>query len=276
MDKFSVLLSVYKKENPRHFSEALHSIWSSQTLKPDEIVLVKDGHLTEVLDAEIEKWKSKLGETLTIVALKKQLGLGNALGIGLNACSHDLVARMDTDDIAYPHRFQKQIDFLEQNPGVDIVGSTVTEFQDIPTASTSTRKVPLHHEQILQFAKTRSPFNHPSVMFKKDAVLKAGNYRKLLYAQDYDLWVRMLLNGTIAANMEEPLVSMRGGMSMLKRKRGCRYALNEYRLQKTFYEIGFLSSREFLRNLLIRIPVRLLPTITLKLVYRLIRAQRVP
>ncbi len=276
MHAFSVLLSVYSKENSRHFSEALQSIWSSQTLKPQEIVLVKDGPLTEALDSEIEIWKRELGKMLKIVPLEKRSGLGHALGVGLSACSHDIVARMDTDDIAHPDRFKKQIGFLEQNPQVDIIGSAVTEFQDDPDVLTSTRRVPLLHGQILKFAKSRSPFNHPSVVFKKDSVLKAGNYRKCLEMEDYDLWVRMFLNGAIAANMEEPLVSMRGGLLMLDRRRGWRYAIHEYKAQKTFYKIGFLSSYEVVRNLLIRIPVRLLPAFVLQLAYKLIRAQRIP
>lgn len=277
MPEFSVFIPVYEKEQPQYLSEAMHSIWSAQTLRPNEIVLVEDGPLTEALDKEVEKWKEQIereGGTLVVVSLEKQPGVGAALGVGVRVCTHDIIARMDSDDISHPERFQKQLDFMARNPEVDIVGSVITEFKDEPNVPIATRRVPLHHEQIVSFARTRNPLNGMTIMAKKEAILRSGNYRSMPRAEDYDLSVRMILNGAITANIAEPLVNARSGERMIKKRVGIMYMIDEYKALRTFHEIGFLSLPELLRSLLIRMPVRILPTPILKLVYRLIRRVR--
>ena len=269
---FSVLMSIYHKEKPHYFNQAMRSIWDHQVLKPKQIVLVQDGPLTDELFEVIDSWRVKLGDIFTLVLLDENLGLGDALNIGLANCKYELVARMDTDDISHPQRFKIQIQHMNDNKYCDIVGSYVTEFDDDPDTHLSIREVSCGNEEIIQHAKTKNPFNHPSVMYKKSSVISAGSYKKFDGFEDYYLWVRMILNGAKCLNVAIPLVNMRAGYSMLSRRGGLRYAINETKLQFRFYKLGFLTEIQVLKNLIIRIPIRLLPNKIRALVYRIIRS----
>ena len=183
--KFSVLLSIYYKESPIYFRESLNSILS-QTLRPSEIILVEDGLLTEELDNEINRYLD-LHPHLKIIPLSTNQGLGKALNEGLKHCSYDIVARMDTDDIAKPDRFEKQLAIFEKYSDIDVVGADISEVKSV-------RKLPELPDDIRQFAKRRNPINHPVVMFRKSAVLAAGGYRHFPLFEDYYLWIRMLMN----------------------------------------------------------------------------------
>ena len=271
--EFSVLMSIYYNENSIYFNRAMQSVFDEQTLKPTQIVLVQDGLLTEELYTEVKKWQYRLGDVLTIIVLEKNLGLGDALNIGLDSCDHALVARMDTDDIAHPDRFKIQIEHMIENFDCDIVGSSVTEFDDNPDFVISSRTVPCMHDDIVFYAQKKNPFNHPSVIYRKSVVADAGGYRKFHGFEDYYLWVRMIQNGSRCANISMPLVRMRVGYSMLARRGGYYYALNEIRLQYKFLDSDFITVFQFIKNLLIRIPVRLLPNRLRGLVYRYIRTQ---
>lgn len=263
--KFSVLMSIYFKEKPEYFDRCMKSIWDEQSIKPDEIVLVEDGKLTDELYEVINKWQKKLEDVLKIVSLEKNVGLGDALNIGLQHCSNELVARMDTDDIAVPNRFEKQLKILKNN-NIDICGSWVAEFEKDENEIISFRKVPEMHNEIIKFAKQRNPMNHPSVMYKKKSVLKAGGYKKMLWFEDYYLWVRMILSDSIFYNIQEPLVKMRVD-NQLERRKGFKYLINEIELQKKFLDLGFINEKEFIQNILIRNLPRILPSFLLKKVY---------
>ena len=269
--KFSILISVYHRENPIYFHRAMQSIWDEQTHKPNEIILVQDGNLTDELYDIIDRWKEKIGDILRVIVLKKNLGLGDALNIGLNACHYELVARMDTDDISDPDRFRKQIAFFEQNTNVDIVGSWISEFDTDESIIVSYRKLPKEHNEIILFAKNRNPLNHPSVMYRKKSVLNAGNYLTMIGFEDYYLWVRMIQNGSTIENIPESLVNMRTGFSQLERRGGIRYMLNEIKFQKKLLDINFINYNEFMRNIFTRITIRIMPSSIRKIVYKLIR-----
>jgi len=205
--KFSVLMSIYHKEKPEYFNRAMQSIWNEQTVKPSEIVLVQDGKLTEELYRLVDEWKNKLGDILKIIPLEQNVGLGNALNIGLKECRCDLVARMDTDDICMPDRFEKQISFF-QNNDVDIIGSYCIEIDENNNKG-NVRKMPLTHKDIYDNLFT-CPLIHPIVMFKKSIIEKVGGYDKTLTRrQDYDLWFKCAKAGTIFANIDEPLILYR-------------------------------------------------------------------
>lgn len=205
--KFSVLMSIYHKENSEYFDRTMQSIWNEQSVKPDEIVLVQDGKLTDDLYIIIEKWKIILGDILKIIPLKQNVGLGNALNIGLKECSYDLVARMDTDDICMPNRFEKQINFFENND-VDIIGSYCIEIDEDENRE-NLRKMPLNHQDIYDNLFT-NPFIHPSMMFKKSIIEKVSGYDKILTRrQDYDLWFKCAKAGAKFANIDEPLLLYR-------------------------------------------------------------------
>ena len=269
-NNFSVLMSIYFKENPVFFDQAMLSITDRQSLKPNEIILVLDGDLTQELSAMVDKWNDKIS-SLKVVPLDRNVGLGDALKIGLDNCSNDLVARMDTDDISHPDRFKIQVQYMEENLDCDIVGSFVTEFDDDPDAIVSSRLVPVEHKEIVKGAQTRSPFNHPSVMYRKYSVIKAGNYKKFHGFEDYYLWVRMIMDGACCFNIDKPLVNMRSGCAMLSRRGGISYAINEIKLQYKFLEIGFISNFIFMRNILIRTPFRLIPNVVRSYLYKIIR-----
>ena len=216
--QFSVLISVYHKANAEHFFEALESTLVRQSLAPDEVVIVKDGPLTSELEEVIEMFAQRYPSIVKIIALTENVGLGNALRVGLEHCSFELVARMDADDINNEDRFRFQIDAFLENPGVHVLGGQIAEFYDLTSGVKSVRRVPLSSEKILGMCRHRNPMNHVSVMFKKSAVLEAGSYMHLSYLEDYYLWVRMLSKGYRFMNIDEPLVYVRTGEAMFARK----------------------------------------------------------
>ena len=269
--KFSVLMSIYFKEKSSNFNRAMQSIWDEQSIKPNEIVLVEDGKLTDELYNAINLWKERLGQNLKVIKLKENLGLGDALAIGLKECSFELVARMDSDDISFQKRFEKQLEIFRRNKNIDICSSWVSEFDGNEGNIYAYRKLPKSHEDIIKFAKFRSPINHPAAMFKKSAVLEAGNYQKMLLIEDYYLWVRMILKGFKFYNIQEVLVNMRAGKDQLTRRQGLKYAINELKVQHLFYKMGFLNLYEFLRNLVLIFSVRIMPKFILRVVYKILR-----
>ncbi len=270
MKKFSVLMSIYYKEKSEYLHKAMHSIWDKQTIKPGEIVLVQDGELTDELYSSIEQWKEKLGDIFKTIPLNQNVGLGDALNIGLQECSYELIARMDTDDICLNDRFEKQLKVFENNE-IDICSSWISEFDDDEKTIVSYRKLPELHQDIIKFAKSRCPINHPAVMYKKSIVLKVGSYGKYKFAQDYHLWARMILGNAKFYNIQEPLVNMRAGYGQLERRSGFNYALNEYNIQKEFLKLGFINYFEFIRNVSIRFIARVIPKSLVKLVYKRLR-----
>lgn len=182
---FSVLMSVYKNENPKHFIDSLESV-INQTVKPSEVVLVRDGQVPDELQQVIDHYVSTY-DYFNYIPLEENGGLGNALNIGLLHTKYDLVACMDTDDISTENRFELQLDYFNQNPDTSICGGQILEFVDKPENIIAKRELPLTHNDICRFLKGRCPFNHMTVMFKKADVLKAGNYQPFLFMEDYYL-----------------------------------------------------------------------------------------
>jgi glycosyltransferase involved in cell wall biosynthesis len=269
MTNFSVLLPVYYKENPFFLKAALDSIWNDQTLKPSDIVIVKDGILTKELDKIISEFS--LRAPVKILQLEKNHGLGVALAKGLVECKYDLVARMDSDDIALTNRFEVQISFMSQNPNIHLLSSYISEFNFDPEQPKSTRKVPISNHEILRFSKSRNPMNHMAVVFRKNSVLKAGNYIPFPGYEDYHLWVRMLKAGFEAYNMNEVLIQARVGNNMLARRQGWPFFIQEIKLQKEFLRIKHIGFLTFVKNTFFRAFPRLLPVFCLKVVYSFIR-----
>lgn len=213
----SVLVSVYAKENPEFLNQAFFSVWDEQSLKPSQIVLVKDGTLSPELEKLVKEWQDKLSDVLTIVELPENIGLGGALNAGLRVCQHDLVARMDADDIAHRERFEKQVQYLELNPQVDVLGSFVQEMSSSGELL-DIRRMPTEHEDILTNLWA-CPLIHPSIMMRRDKILNAGNYSvDLRRRQDYELWFRCAEQGVRFANLDLPLLYYRFGVDTHRRQ----------------------------------------------------------
>lgn len=264
MKNFSLLMAVYAKDNPQHLREALISVLKNSIL-PTEYVIVQDGPITPEIESTITEFQEKLN--IKRVEIEKNVGLGMALAKGIHACSYDWVARFDSDDICSEHRFEKQLMAISQNKDIDIISCYIEEFEHNSQTVKSLRKVPCTHQEILKYAKRRSPFNHMGVMYRKSKVLEAGNYQPDFLYEDYSLWVRMLHLGCTADNIPEPLVKARIGNGMLERRGGWKYAINELKSQNKFRVLGFLSTFEFLRNVIIRFPSRLAPISIRKFIY---------
>ena len=254
---FSVLLSIYKKEQPEFYKQCIDSILA-QTKLPTEIVLVKDGPLTKELEEIVGICKNKFS-TFKVISLPVNQGLGKALNEGLKHCSYDIIARMDTDDIAKPYRFEKQLKVFQKNPDVDIVSSWIDEFEDSTSNVISTRKLPENHDEIYKYAQKRNPINHPVVMFRKTAVEAAGGYKHFPLFEDYYLWVRMLLNGARFYNIQESLLFFRFSQDMFKRRGGFAYACTEAKFLWHIYRLGMVGLGMTCVNIPLRFFTRIIP-----------------
>lgn len=263
----SVLMSVYYKETAPNLNASLASIMN-QTLAPAEIVLVLDGPLTDALEQIINRWKSDNAERLNIIRLPLNQGLGAALNVGLTYCQNELVARMDSDDLAEPNRLEVQYQYLIANPNIDIVGAWIGEFEEDPLVISSTRRPPCDPLEVRKYAASRNPLNHPSVMFRRSAVERAGGYRDFLFFEDYYLWVRMILRGSSIANVPEVLLRFRTGTNFYKRRSGWKYLTMELAFQRKLLRIGFISPFTFFLNITSRLAFRVLPKPLVRMLYQ--------
>lgn len=252
---FSVLISIYCKENPIWFREALDSVFS-QTVQPSEIVLVEDGPLTPQLYSIIDEYSKKY-PIFNIVKNETNLGLGLALRNGVNAAKYDIIARMDTDDIIPDHRFATQLAKIEE--GYDVVSCWSTLFMNHKENIIAVKTRPEHHEDIVKLAHKRSPICHAAAFMRRSAVLAAGNYMHRQYYEDYNLWVRMMINGSKFYNVQESLYDVRTTEAQLNRRAGWSYLKNELKYLKEFYDIGFYTFSDLIKNSSIRIVARLMP-----------------
>lgn len=254
---FSVAMSVYKNDNPIFFDRALQSITENQKVMPTEIVIIVDGPVDEKINAVIEKYSEKYGN-LNVIRLDKNAGLGNALKLAIENAKYELIARMDSDDVSAPNRFEQQLEIMTKNSAVDIVGGDISEFIGYENNIVAKRKVPILDKEIKEYLKTRCPFNHMTVMYKRSAVLKSGNYIDLFYNEDYWLWIRMVENNCIMANTGTILVNARVGEDMYKRRGGKQYFNSEMFLQKYMLKNGIINLPTFVLNSSKRFVVQML------------------
>ena len=226
---FSVAMCVYGGDCAEWFRSAVDSV-INQTAVPSEIVLVVDGPVPDSLDKQIKECEAD--PLFHVIRLEKNVGHGNARRICLENCKYDLVALMDADDLSLPNRFEEQLKRFVLEDGVAIVGSDITEFDGTPENRISQRTVPERDADIKAYMKKRCPMNQMTVMFRKDAVQKAGGYQDWFCNEDYYLWVRMALNGAVFANTGTVLVNVRVGKEMYARRGGWKYFKSEAKLQK--------------------------------------------
>lgn len=240
LQKYSVLMSLYKKEKPEYLELAIDSM-INQTVKPDEIIIVEDGPLTDELYAVLEKYPM-----LHRVKNENNLGLGLALNIGLKECRNELVARMDTDDCSKPERCEKQLARFAEKPYLAIVGSHIDEFVGNTSNIISKRIVPVTSEEIYNFAKRRSAFNHPAVMYSKTAVLENNGYADLKRNQDVDLFGRMQFRGYKAENIDEALLWFRSSDELARRRKSWQNTWSYIATIRKFWKMGYSSFKDYL------------------------------
>lgn len=266
-NSFAVLMSVYAKEKPEFLEESLATLARSSIL-PGEVILVEDGPLTKSLHAVIARARTQLN--ISSVKLKYNIGLPGALNAGLEKSKYELIARFDTDDICAPDRFEKQLNFLIKNPEVAAVGSAIQEFDSITGEKLGYRAPPCDHASLLYFSRLSSPLNHPSVMFRRSAVMSVGGYpvemRKAY--EDYALWLNLILAGYKLANLPQVLVHMRAGAAQVSRRSGLIYAQQEIFFAIHFYRKGFFNAFQLSRFLLLRTPLRFFPKNLISVIYR--------
>lgn len=271
MLNFTVLLSIYKNEKKYFLEEALYSLLINQTILPSEVILVKDGPLTVELNETILMWENKFPHIIKIVSLKENIGLGYALNEGLKHCNNMWIFRMDTDDCCLPNRFEKQLEYIRNNPTISLFGSVTEEFDMTMSKSLGFRNVPIDSINIKKYIKRRNPFNHMTVVFRKDVISSLGGYKHHLYMEDYNLWIRVIAAGHQVGNIDEVLVNVRGGDSMIKRRKGLVYIKSELQLAKLKIEKNIDSPLSAYLNFIIRSIPRLLPTYMLSKVYKKLR-----
>jgi len=254
---FSVCMSVYKNDNADHFLTAIRSVTIQQTIRPNEVVLVIDGPISEALHQTIVSFTAEFSD-LNVICFKQNQGLGNALKIGVESAKYDIIARMDSDDIAVPNRFEKQLTFMMAHPDTVLVGGQIDEFINQPEEVVGKRIVPCQNEEIYEYMKRRCPFNHMTVMFRRQAVVEAGNYIEWHYNEDYYLWIRMALKGMQFANLQTTLVNVRVGDQMYNRRGGYSYYKSEKDIQKFMYKFHFINLWEYMSNIVVRFIVQIL------------------
>ena len=255
--KFSVAMSVYKKDNAQYFDRALESITDQQNVKPDEIVLVVDGPVSEDLNAVITKYEKKY-HIFKVIRLSENGGLGNALKLAVENATNELIARMDSDDISIPSRFEEQLTYFKLHSETDILGGNITEFIGEESNVVGQRNVPNTDKEIRKYMKKRCAMNHVSVMYKKSAVQSAGGYMDWFWNEDYYLWIRMCLNGAVFANTGTVLVNVRVGTDMYQRRGGKKYFDSEKRLQDYMLSYKMISCITYIGNIVKRLIVQLL------------------
>lgn len=258
MKDFSIITSAYINDKPEFVRVALDSMLVNQSVKPAEIVLVQDGPVPEELSLLLSEYEEKYSDVMHIIRLEKNGGLGNALRLGVENAKYDIIARMDSDDICMPDRFEKQLAYLESHPDCDIVGGQMTEFIDSPNNIVGRREVPLTNEEIYEFMKSRCALNHVTVMFRKVAVLKAGNYQDWFWNEDYYLWVRMMMADCRFANIPDVAVNVRSGADQYARRGGKKYFDSEIGIKKLMLENGMITRKEYIVNYIQRFIIQLI------------------
>ena len=264
-EPFSLLVPVYDGDRPDYLRRAFRSAVHDQTVRPDQVIIVRDGPVRAELAECLDELCASSPVPVTFVPLSRNAGLGPALDRGLAASEHDVVGVHPGDDVAMPHRFAVQVPLTAD---ADIVGSGLLEFSGDTDEIVGQRVPPIGQEKIARYARMHDPFNHPTVVYRRSAVRAAGGYGDLKLMEDYALFARMLQNGARAVNVAEPLVWYRVGETAFKRRGGTALLRSELRLQREFRKNGFTSPAQYARNVLVRGGYRLVPWWLRRAVYR--------
>lgn len=269
---YSVLMSVYKNDKTEYIKSAIESM-INQTIMPKQYVVVVDGPVGVEIEDTITKYEQEHPDLFTIICLKENRGLGNALNIGMKECRYELIARMDADDISLPQRCERQLEKFESNPQLSILGTQIKEFVGEPSNIVSQRKVPITFKEIKKFAKRRSPFNHPTVMYKKSVITRLGGYPSISRKEDLALFVLAVSNGVYSENLNEPLLLYRTSNSNQKRRRTWINCKEYIQVMFKCYKKRYIGLSDLLYVILGQISLFILPaSLTNKLSKRYLRS----
>ncbi|MEC5313941.1 glycosyltransferase [Enterococcus casseliflavus] len=261
---YSVLMSVYSKESPLFLKQSIESILN-QTIKTNDFVIVLDGLLTRELNEILCYYKDNY-DCINLVQLEENIGLGLALNKGLKLCKNELVARMDSDDISLPNRCEKQLDRFNAEKNLSVLGTQIAEFYEVPTKTESMRIVPTAYSEILKFSKRRSPFNHPTVMYKKTEILHLGAYSDIKRKEDLDLFLRVLSEGMYAENLREVGLYFRSNRDNYLRRKDKVNCINYIKTIYRYTKKGYCSYTDFIFVLFSQIFFLIAPKHIMKLV----------
>lgn len=263
---FSVLMPVYRGDTPARLRRAAESSTVEQQRRPAELVVVRDGPVPAPLEAELERLARELPVPVVRVDLERNEGLTAALTAGLARCRHDVVARIDADDVSYPRRFAVQLPVIEA--GADVVGSSMHEIGDDESRPLALRRAPVGRRQILAVSRRRNPLSHPSVVLRRPAVTAVGGYEDVPLAEDYWLWVRLLRAGADVRNVPDPLVGYRVSAGAYERRGGVRMFRADLALQARLRRAGHIGFLQWAVNVGVRAGYRFVPTRLRELAYR--------
>lgn len=262
--KISVVMSVYENDEAENFEIAVNSILK-QTYLPSEIILIVDGPVPNDIEVLISKYEKK--SIFKVCKFQYNSGLGNVLRFGCNEAKYPIIARMDSDDIAEPTRFEKQIKYLMSNPGCDVVGTYGKKFSNCVNTKKFSSKLPITDAEIKKYMKKRCPFNHMTVMMKKSTLMKSGNYQNLYLAEDYFLWIRMYLNGAVFHNIPEVLTNIRTDKLTFLRRHGLKYFKSVASLLKLMRKNKLISFWGYYKSILVRFVYHVLIPAKLKHIF---------
>jgi glycosyltransferase involved in cell wall biosynthesis len=267
----SVVMPVHAGADVDHLERALTSVFE-QTWPADEVVIVEDGPLTPDHDRLLSTFE-QAHLSMRRVRLHQQSGVAAALQTGLEAAQGPWIARMDSDDVALPHRFATQVEAIRSGR-YDVIGAAMIEFDSDEQETTGIRRMPEDHAAIVRLMRVNNPLNHPTVVFRRSLVVGVGGYRPLPHLEDYDLWARVWAAGGRLHNLPEPLVRFRADARMLARRRQAGVHRAELELQRNLRRYGLISRPRMVFNLALRTGFRLLPGPLMARLYRRLFHQR--
>lgn len=267
-EKFTLLIATYINDNVQNFELALKSIVYN-TVVPDEILITVDGPVTDEMNQLLTSFTKRLPNVIRVIRQESNKGRGYTAALGVRNARHELIAKMDADDISNLQRFEKQLPLIQKNNNLDVVGGQISEFDD-ELEVTTRRIVPITHEKIIEFSRMRSPINQPTVIFRKSSVLQTGNYSNLNVMEDYDLWMRMIENKMVFHNIDEDLVYMRAPKDMYQRRGGVQYFKTYKIFRKNLLKRHLISYKDYYKSVIAMSMTSLMPTIFRKKVYSIL------
>lgn len=266
LPRYSVVMAVYENDRPEWLKQAIDSILN-QTVRSDDIVIVRDGAVSKELEGALESYDEKHKE-ITIVRLEENVGAGQARNMGVGRVKNELVAIMDADDISLPNRFELQLAEFNGNSELMLVGGQISEFEDKPDNITGYRKVPVEYDAIKKFARYRSPINHVTVMFKKSAFSAVGGYPKMTRAEDYYMVSSLLAKDYKVSNLQLTIVNCRIGSDNINRRKTWRNVRENIASRWKIHKLGIASLAYFCISSVGQIVLFIVPSSVAKTLFK--------